>query len=91
MAFLVTGAATDDPTAIGTYAAADPAARRHRAHGISTPPLMIVVMRITNDREVMGSCANASRMNALGWITVLIMLAALARLLFSLIAPIPGG
>jgi Mn2+/Fe2+ NRAMP family transporter len=36
------------------------------AQGISMPLLMIVVMRITSDREVMGTCTSTSRMNALG-------------------------
>lgn len=57
------------------------------AQGISTPMLMIVVMRITNDPQVMGTSTNTAKMNVLGWITVAVMLMALAGLLYSLIAP----
>lgn len=60
------------------------------AQGISTPLLMIVVMRITNDRELMRTCTNTSKMNALGWTTVLVMCGALAGLLYSLLTPLHG-
>lgn len=59
------------------------------AQGVSTPLLMIIVMRITNDREIMGSCTNTLKMNALGWVTVLVMCAAVVGLLYSLV-PLHG-
>jgi NRAMP (natural resistance-associated macrophage protein)-like metal ion transporter len=57
--------------------------------GISTPLLMIVVMRVTNNPRIMGSCTNTAKMNVLGWITVVVMVAALAGLLFSMVYPLP--
>lgn len=55
------------------------------AQGISTPLLMIVVMRITNDRRIMGASTNTVKMNVLGWITVAVMLMALGGLLYSFV------
>jgi Mn2+/Fe2+ NRAMP family transporter len=49
--------------------------------GISTPFLMIVVMSITNDKRIVGGWTNSVKLNALGWITILAMFAALACLL----------
>jgi NRAMP (natural resistance-associated macrophage protein)-like metal ion transporter len=37
--------------------------------GISTPFLMLLVMRITNDRKIMGPWVNTKVLNVLGWLT----------------------
>jgi Mn2+/Fe2+ NRAMP family transporter len=52
--------------------------------GISTPFLMIVVISITNNKRIVGGWANSAKTNALGWITILVMFAALGGLLLSI-------
>jgi Mn2+/Fe2+ NRAMP family transporter len=37
--------------------------------GFSTPPLMLLIMLLTNDRAVMGQRVNSRRINILGWLT----------------------
>jgi NRAMP (natural resistance-associated macrophage protein)-like metal ion transporter len=44
--------------------------------GFSTPFLMVVLMLITNDRKIMGPWKNSLPMQALGWLTTLVMFAA---------------
>jgi NRAMP (natural resistance-associated macrophage protein)-like metal ion transporter len=44
--------------------------------GVSTPFLMFLVMRITNDRKIMGKWVNTRAMNILGWLTTAAMFAA---------------
>jgi NRAMP (natural resistance-associated macrophage protein)-like metal ion transporter len=53
--------------------------------GLSTPFLMLLVMRITNNRRIMGRWTNTRKMNALGWLTTAAMFAASIGLLVSLI------
>jgi Mn2+/Fe2+ NRAMP family transporter len=52
--------------------------------GISTPFLMIVVMSITNNKRIVGGWTNSAKMNALGWIMILVMFTALGGLLLSM-------
>ncbi len=49
--------------------------------GISTPFLMLLVMRITNNRAIMGRWTNTRSMNILGWLTTAAMFAATIGLL----------
>ena len=51
--------------------------------GFSTPPLMLLIMVITNRRAIMGDKVNGRAVNILGWITTAIIFAASACLLFS--------
>jgi Mn2+/Fe2+ NRAMP family transporter len=51
--------------------------------GFSTPPLMLLIMLITNDRAVMGEWTNGRWMNALGWLTTAAIFAASAGLILS--------
>jgi Mn2+/Fe2+ NRAMP family transporter len=51
--------------------------------GVSTPFLMLVVMRVSNNKNVMGPWVNTRRMNLLGWITTVAMFAATAGLLLT--------
>src|ERR1051326_2522319 len=44
--------------------------------GFSTPPLMLLIMLITNDVTIMGENVNGRAMNILGWITTATMFAA---------------
>jgi NRAMP (natural resistance-associated macrophage protein)-like metal ion transporter len=45
-------------------------------NGILAPPLMIIIMLVSNNRKVMGKRANAWWINAIGWFTTAMMLAA---------------
>ena len=38
--------------------------------GFSTPPLMLLILLMTNNRAIMGERVNSRRTNVLGWITV---------------------
>jgi Mn2+/Fe2+ NRAMP family transporter len=44
--------------------------------GFSTPPLMLLIMLLTNDRKVMGDRKNGVLINMLGWPTTLLIFAA---------------
>ncbi len=49
--------------------------------GFSVPPLLCLMMLMTNDRAVMGERVNGRLTNALGWITVAVTFAAAACLI----------
>jgi Mn2+/Fe2+ NRAMP family transporter len=51
--------------------------------GFSTPPLMLLIMRMTNNRAIMGDRVNSRWMNVLGWITTAAIFAASAGLVIS--------
>lgn len=44
--------------------------------GFSTPPLLLLIMLITNNRKIMGKRVNSRGMNILGWITTAAIFAA---------------
>ena len=46
----------------------------------STPPLLLLVMLMTNRRDIMGHKVNSRGLNVLGWITTLAIFAASAGL-----------
>lgn len=48
--------------------------------GFSTPPLMLLIMIMTNDRKIMGDRVNGRAMNVLGWATTVVIFAATAAL-----------
>jgi NRAMP (natural resistance-associated macrophage protein)-like metal ion transporter len=48
--------------------------------GFSTPPLLLLIMLMTNNRKIMGNRVNSRGMNILGWITTLAIFAATAGL-----------
>jgi Mn2+/Fe2+ NRAMP family transporter len=54
--------------------------------GVSTPPLMLLIMLITNKRKIMGKWVNSWGMNVLGWITTAAIFAAALALIFSFLA-----
>jgi NRAMP (natural resistance-associated macrophage protein)-like metal ion transporter len=54
--------------------------------GFSTPPLMMLIVRMTNSRRIMGNKTNTLLMNVLGWGTTAIILAASLALLWTLFA-----
>ncbi|HEU4641146.1 MAG TPA: divalent metal cation transporter [Gemmatimonadaceae bacterium] len=51
--------------------------------GFSTPPLMLLIMRMTNDRAIMGTRVNGRAINVLGWITTVAIVAATLGLVAS--------
>jgi NRAMP (natural resistance-associated macrophage protein)-like metal ion transporter len=51
--------------------------------GFSTPPLMLLIMLMTNNRAVMGSRVNSLAMNILGWVTMIAIFAATIGLVIS--------
>lgn len=51
--------------------------------GLSTPFLMLAVMRITNNHRIMGRWVNTRAMNILGWLTTAAIFAASAGLVIS--------
>jgi Mn2+/Fe2+ NRAMP family transporter len=48
--------------------------------GFSTPFLMLLVMRMTNSRRIMGRWVNTRALNVLGWLTTAAIFAATAGL-----------
>jgi Mn2+/Fe2+ NRAMP family transporter len=44
--------------------------------GFSTPPLLLMIMLMTNNRKIMGNRTNSLGLNILGWITVVAIFAA---------------
>jgi NRAMP (natural resistance-associated macrophage protein)-like metal ion transporter len=48
--------------------------------GFSTPPLLLLIMPMTNDRKLMGARVNTPTINILGWITTAVIFAASAGL-----------
>ena len=51
--------------------------------GFSTPPLMLLIMIMTNRRAIMGDKVNGRAVNILGWITTVLIFAASICLVFS--------
>lgn len=51
--------------------------------GFSTPPLMLIIMLLTNRRSVMGDRVNGRAINALGWVTTAAIFAATACLVWT--------
>lgn len=49
--------------------------------GFSTPPLMLLIMLMTNNRRIMGVRVNGKAINIMGWITVVAIFAASIGLL----------
>lgn len=49
--------------------------------GFSTPPLMLLIMRLTSDRRIMGPSVNGLAINVLGWMTTACIFAATAGLI----------
>jgi Mn2+/Fe2+ NRAMP family transporter len=89
---LITGAADDDPSAIGTYAVAGAKLGPQFdallvvsgvVQGFSTPPLMLLIMRLTSRRDIMGERANGIAINVLGWLTTAVIFAATLALVIS--------
>jgi Mn2+/Fe2+ NRAMP family transporter len=55
--------------------------------GFSVPPLLLLMMLMTNDRKMVGDRTNGTFTNALGWLTVAITLLATACLIVTMLVP----
>lgn len=51
--------------------------------GFSTPPLMLLIMIMTNRRSIMGDKVNSATLNVVGWSTTVVIFAASVCLAFS--------
>ena len=51
--------------------------------GFSTPPLLLFIMLMTNNRAIMGARVNGRALNLLGWATTAAIFAATLRLVVS--------
>jgi Mn2+/Fe2+ NRAMP family transporter len=56
-------------------------------NGLIAPPILVLVMLITNDRRILGSRVNGRLSNAIGWSTTLAMFMAAIALLVSFAQP----
>jgi Mn2+/Fe2+ NRAMP family transporter len=50
--------------------------------GLSTPFLMLLLMRMTNNRKIMGRWVNTRMLNILGWLTTAAIFAAAGGLIY---------
>jgi Mn2+/Fe2+ NRAMP family transporter len=53
--------------------------------GFSTPPLLLLIMLMTNRGDIMGNRVNSPALNWLGWITTVAIFAASLGLLATLV------
>jgi Mn2+/Fe2+ NRAMP family transporter len=51
--------------------------------GFSTPPLLLLIMLMTNNRAIMGARVNSRGLNVLGWVTTAAIFAATLGLVAS--------
>jgi Mn2+/Fe2+ NRAMP family transporter len=58
--------------------------------GFSTPPLMLLIMLMTNNRRIMGDRVNGRAINILGWVTTIAIFAASLGLVINWIVPGSG-
>ena len=56
-------------------------------NGFLAPPLLVVVMLVSNNRKVMGERTNGTALNLLGWGATLLMFAAAVGLVVSWFLP----
>jgi Mn2+/Fe2+ NRAMP family transporter len=52
-------------------------------NGLLAPPLLVVILRISNDSKVLGTRVNGRLLNVLGWFTALVMSAAAVGLILT--------
>ena len=52
-------------------------------NGLQSPPLLVLIMLVSNNREVMGEHTNGRVVNALGWAAAVIMVAAAAGMILT--------
>lgn len=52
-------------------------------NGFIAPPMLVVIMRLANNKQVMGNRVNGIWLNLLGWLTAVLMFAAAIALVFT--------
>ncbi len=52
-------------------------------NGFLAPPLLVVIMFISNNKAIMGKRVNSRAMNVVGWTTVVLMFAAAGGLVLT--------
>jgi Mn2+/Fe2+ NRAMP family transporter len=52
-------------------------------NGFLSPPLLVVIMRVANNRAVMGDRVNGRTLNIVGWATTVLMAAAAVALVWT--------
>ena len=52
-------------------------------NGFLSPPLLVIIMLISNNKKIMGQRVNGTAINILGWATTIIMFAAAVALLIT--------
>jgi len=52
-------------------------------NGFLSPPLLVVILLVANDRSVMGDRVNGRTLNAVGWVTAALMAAAAVALVWT--------
>jgi Mn2+/Fe2+ NRAMP family transporter len=52
-------------------------------NGFLSPPLLVVIMLISNNKAIMGKRVNGMAMNILGWLTAALMFAAAIGLVWT--------
>lgn len=89
---LVSGASDDDPGGITTYSVAGASLGFDTKpirmlflsavlNGILAPPLLVLIMLVSKNREIMGRHTNGPWLNVLGWTATVLMAAAAIALL----------
>jgi len=53
-------------------------------NGFLAPPLLVLILMISNNAKIMGSRVNSKPLNALGWFTAVVMTAAAVGLVLTL-------
>jgi Mn2+/Fe2+ NRAMP family transporter len=59
-------------------------------NGLLAPPLLVIIMIVSNNRTIMGPRANSRTLNILGWLTTLLMFAAAVGLVLAWGVSFPG-
>jgi Mn2+/Fe2+ NRAMP family transporter len=52
-------------------------------NGFLAPPMLILIMQVSNNREIMGERVNGKLLNLTGWITAAVMSAAAIALIIT--------
>jgi Mn2+/Fe2+ NRAMP family transporter len=52
-------------------------------NGFVAPPLLVLIMLISNNRKIMGERVNGAWLNVLGWLATILMFAAAIGLVFT--------
>ena len=53
-------------------------------NGFLAPPLLVLILMVVNNSQIMGVRVNGALLNAIGWVTAVVMTAAAVALVFTL-------